>query len=75
MDQLKQHMNGTAWTAGLQVPAVGPGWDRIGCTGTQTAGLSIGGIGDPPFGVTTELWIIMVLLGQLEHTSPAVGKY
>ena len=41
--------DGSAWTAGGTLPAVGPGGSQANCgTGTQTAALSIGGIGDPP---------------------------
>ena len=41
--------DGSAWTAGGAIPAVGPGGNSyVTGTGTQTAALGIGGIGDPP---------------------------
>jgi hypothetical protein len=41
--------NGSSWSAGGAIPAVGPGGNSfVTGTGTQTAALGIGGIGDPP---------------------------
>ena len=43
------HWDGTNWTAGGALPAIGPGGNSYTSgAGTQTAGLCIGGIGDPP---------------------------
>jgi len=41
--------DGSAWTGGGAIPAVGPGGNSyVTGSGTQTAALGIGGIGDPP---------------------------
>lgn len=41
--------DGTNWTSGGAIPAIGPGGNSYTSgAGTQTAALSIGGIGDPP---------------------------
>ena len=41
--------DGTNWTSGGAMPAIGPGGNSYTSgAGTQTAALSIGGIGDPP---------------------------